>query len=630
MNRTLVALFALLTLAGQTFAYVASDPTGNVPQARIVGLGRAYVGLADDTGALYTNPSGVAGVDGWQLSSLSSKFLDEYSYLSFAGLYATDYGVLGVGFSGSSIAGAYPTTIEAGSDPDDPIYTIDPTQPTMGNYNNAFILSYANKFKQVNYLKNAPWAEHLSFGLNAKIFKTALYGDGIVGGDGTGFDMDLGLTLTPPVKWMKYGLVFKNFLPESMGGKLTYASGHTEGYPTVTTLGGCFSLLGGENALRRIGDQELKVLADLELHSTLSNYPSLWHIGLEWKPLPILAIRAGLDQATSGDGSGNLSVVNDAAYGVGLYFGGFRFDYAYHTYAGAPNIDNHLFSLTYMFEPKLVIPESPIVVSVPQDKTITFESSTPVIGTVLDTRIRTLTINTLPLKFTLKGDFSTSADLAIRKNAIALAGNDRDNKQIGALKLRLLRLITFPDVPTSYWEAVPISLLAMTNVITGYPDGTFKPEGNITRAEMCTLLMKAKESGRRVTGAPDNFKDVKGDHWAAPFISRAAAEGVVVGYPDGSFRPKNNITRAEGLAMIARFAEVEKGYYTAEFPDVNYKYWASDIIAGAYKAGILKFLEGKNFEPKKPLTRAEAVEMIYRTKFMQDLLGKDLLNWETY
>ena len=215
MRRAIAALFVLL-LVGQTFAYIAQDPTRYIPQARILGLGKAYTALSDDAGAMFSNPAGVAGLTGWQLSSMSGKFLDEYSFLSFAGLYATDYGVLGIGFAGSTINGAYPTTIEVGSDPADPIYTIDPSQPLMGNYNNALVLSYANEFKKIRYLSKLPWADNLSFGTSAKVFKTALYGDGIKGGDGTGFDLDLGLTLQPPQKWQKFALTLQNLLPESL------------------------------------------------------------------------------------------------------------------------------------------------------------------------------------------------------------------------------------------------------------------------------------------------------------------------------------------------------------------------------------------------------------------------------
>jgi hypothetical protein len=177
-------------------------------------------------------------------------------------------------------------------------------------------------------------------------------------------------------------------------------------------------------------------------------------------------------------------------------------------------------------------------------------------------------------------------------------------------------------------------MLAMAGVITGYPDGTFRPEGNITRAEMCSLLMKTRMqlvTGESL-GTPEAmaFDDVKISHWAAAYIAQAAKLGVVKGYPDNTFKPGGNITRAEGLAMIARFAGISEEAYNNEFNDVRSSNWAATIIAGAYKANILEYLKGKPLEPNVKLMRSETVEMLRQTQTVKDLLNKDLLNWDSY
>jgi len=333
----------------------------------------------------------------------------------------------------------------------------------------------------------------------------------------------------------------------------------------------------------------------------------------------LLAVRFGIDQDATGNGAGGLETVSDNAFGVGLSMSGFSFDYAYHTFAGSPNIDNHYFSLSYSAPVPVAEYKKPLSIDVPTDRLITFESKVAVSGRVLDPAIRRLTINDLPLKFTLQGDFSTVFDLKIGKNMIRL--NDD--------KIRVLRLITFPDVQAGYWVDKPISMLAMSKIITGYPDGTFRPEGNITRAEMCTLLMKtlSAESSRI---APAKFSDLNNKHWAFNYISQAAALGIVKGYPDGGFRPNGKITRAEGLAMVARFDGISEEAYNQDFNDVKDDFWAARIIAGARKAGILKYLEMKPFEPNRQLTRAETVEMLYQTSMVKGLLKRDLLDWESY
>jgi hypothetical protein len=637
MKRIFLALFVCCLAAGLAAAqYVAQDPTRYIPNGRVLGLGKAYIGLADDTGAMYTNPAGLGEISGWQLSSMSGKFLDEYSYLSFSGLYPTEFGVFGFGYAGTSIAGAFATTIEAGSDPEDPIYTIDPSQPTMGNDNSAMVLSYGGKLSKLPYLKQIPQSDKLDIGASVKLFKVRLYGDGITGGDASGQELDLGIKYTP-LKWLSIGCAVQNLLPFAMGGKLTYAGGHEESYPAVIETGAAFTVLGKDKALVKFGEHELKVMTDVDLHPTLKGYPPILHLGAEWKPMSVIALRAGIDQDSAGDGAGGLTTVSDATYGVGLYFGGFRFDYAYHAFAGAPNIDNHFFSLSYAYQP-LVIEASkdPFFVGLPEDKTITFAGTTKVNAHANDARIRTVTVNGQPVKLTLKGDISTEAELKIGKNAIVLNGSDTGGKLVGSVKSRVLRLMTFPDVVIGYWVDRPISLLAMqktasgSGIITGYPDGSFKPEGGITRAEMCSLLMKSRVASLETPAATAAFKDVPSKHWAAKFIADAAATSVVKGYPGNLFKPNGKITRAEGLAMIARFAGISEETYSRDFPDVSGTHWAAGIIAGSNKAKLLEYLKGLNFEPNKQLSRAETVEMLYRTQYVQNVLKKDLLNWDSY
>jgi len=343
----------------------------------------------------------------------------------------------------------------------------------------------------------------------------------------------------------------------------------------------------------------------------------------------------GLDQDAGDDGTQNLGTYSDMAYGVGIELADFRFDYAYHTFAGAPGLTNNYFSLTYggIAKPK---PKEALSLISPQDKVITFESSVLVSGTVLDNNVRTLTVNNMPIKFDLKGNFKTVVDLKIGKNALVVEGKNNRGESLAKSKMRILRLSAFPDVSPAYWVSQPISLLAMSDIITGYPNGDFKPEGEITRAEMCTLLMKTRNKYTTSSEAAAlaresiSFPDVPDNYWAGPYISDAAKLRIVKGYPDGTFSPKNNITRAEGLAMIVRFAGVTEESYSNEFVDVSSRYWASRIIAGAYRAGMLGFMADQPFKPSQNLLRAETVELLYKTPYVKSLLDKDLLDWESY
>ena len=106
----------------------------------------------------------------------------------------------------------------------------------------------------------------------------------------------------------------------------------------------------------------------------------------------------------------------------------------------------------------------------------------------------------------------------------------------------------YTDVPTGQWYSTSVATLSSMGVITGYPDGTFRPNASITRAEFATLLSRL--SGVSTTRSA-SFSDVS-THWARKAIAAVSAEGWVSGYPDGTFRPNANITRAEAMAMLNR------------------------------------------------------------------------------
>ena len=105
----------------------------------------------------------------------------------------------------------------------------------------------------------------------------------------------------------------------------------------------------------------------------------------------------------------------------------------------------------------------------------------------------------------------------------------------------------FPDVESSRWSNKAISTLSNAGIISGYPeDGTFRPANPITRAEFASIV--SRFDSLNYNGA-DKFNDISG-HWAGNFINAASEKGWINGYPDGSFKPQNNITRAEAITLI--------------------------------------------------------------------------------
>ena len=109
---------------------------------------------------------------------------------------------------------------------------------------------------------------------------------------------------------------------------------------------------------------------------------------------------------------------------------------------------------------------------------------------------------------------------------------------------------TYSDVNRGDWFNNAVSTLSNAGIISGYPDGTFRPNAPITRAEMSKIIALFAKLNK----SEDRFNDIVG-HWAEAYIKLAAGNGWIAGYPDGSFKPQQNITRAETMTMINRVLE---------------------------------------------------------------------------
>jgi len=149
--------------------------------------------------------------------------------------------------------------------------------------------------------------------------------------------------------------------------------------------------------------------------------------------------------------------------------------------------------------------------------------------------------------------------------------------------------------------------------INGYPDGTVRPDGHITREEMAAVLYrvrnKAYDEPFTVTG--EVFPDVKSDRWSVTDIEYMANEEVILGYPDGEFKPSGNLTRAEFAALIRRFAGLEyKKKKKVSFPDVAKEHWAYEDIAALLESGLVEGYVDGTFRPENQITRAEVITVM--------------------
>lgn len=149
--------------------------------------------------------------------------------------------------------------------------------------------------------------------------------------------------------------------------------------------------------------------------------------------------------------------------------------------------------------------------------------------------------------------------------------------------------------------------------IKGYPDGTVQPDGTITRAEVAMVLYRLMDEKclDEYYTTRNDFKDVLFGSWYNTCVSTLANAGVIVDSEDGFFRPNEAITRAELAAMLAQFAEIDTAKGT-KFTDVSAKHWAAEAIAIVEKLGWIEGYPDGTFRPDETLTRAEMVTMLNR------------------
>ena len=164
------------------------------------------------------------------------------------------------------------------------------------------------------------------------------------------------------------------------------------------------------------------------------------------------------------------------------------------------------------------------------------------------------------------------------------------------------------EVKIAGQEAKATASVNQPSYIAGYPDGTFKPGKEVTRAEAVRMFVKLVNEGKELPKNPTTkFKDAN-NKWYSDEINFAVSKGFISGYSDGTFKPNQGITRAEFAQMIAVF--VKDGYPgSSNFKDVK-GHWASNAIDQLYGNKKIKGFPDGTFKPDQKLTRAEAVTVL--------------------
>ena len=306
----LILLFASAYAATPRNIGVAEDPGDIGMGARPIGMGRAFVAIADDENAIFVNPAGLSFVTRPCLTSMYTSLLSDVNYLVIGFTYPFALfknGGVGVGYIQSGVPGIISTSQSGFS---------------MTDYYSKVLILGASFMP----------SSDLSLGGSLKLFYQGF--SGTVNYAGTGSDIDLGLKWAMDKK-LSLGVNLKNIIPLSLGGKISWPNGDEQSNAAIAKIG-----------LKVLTDDKKLTLAfdsDIQMERPL---PSTQHLGVEWGIHPNLSLRAGIDQslnaATGGLGS-------NITFGVGLNITSLKLDYSYHPYFDESSNTTHYISVTYMF-----------------------------------------------------------------------------------------------------------------------------------------------------------------------------------------------------------------------------------------------------------------------------------------
>lgn len=182
----------------------------------------------------------------------------------------------------------------------------------------------------------------------------------------------------------------------------------------------------------------------------------------------------------------------------------------------------------------------------------------------------------------------------------------------------------FSDVSSSYWAKDFIGALSQQGIIAGFPDGTFKPDAPVTRAEFAAMLRKANDEFKNpATRSSTTFVDVPSSYWASTAIQSAYTTGFLAGYPGNVFKPEQNIPREQVLVSLANGLN-----YTSNVPTSNVLSYYNDasnisnyardpIAAATVNRIVVDYPNLQTLNPGRNATRAEVAAFIYQALVKQ-------------
>ena len=170
------------------------------------------------------------------------------------------------------------------------------------------------------------------------------------------------------------------------------------------------------------------------------------------------------------------------------------------------------------------------------------------------------------------------------------------------------------NVPKSIIAAACLNTQDHYSYLIGYSDGTVRPNGRITRAEVATIFFRllTDDARQRNWSSENNFSDVSADKWYNNAVSTLCHMGVLAGYSDGTFRPNAPITRAEFAKIAVSFSQANGSAVYSYFTDVKTTDWFAPYVTAAKDSSLIEGYSDGSFKPENRITRAEACTIVNR------------------
>ncbi len=303
----------LITLGLSASAQTSFDPMTLSVGAKAMGMGKAYVAVAEDCETIFSNPAGLGEIDSFRFTSMSATILEDVHYTLLGGVYPLgERSAIGIGYVSAGVNG-----IE--------IRDANGFYIRRADYSkNLLIFSYGKKF-----------TDKFSLGLNIKHYSESATALG--NGDGWGLNADLGI-LQKGLGWFSIGAVGQNIINT---GKIQYKNGEEGKLPSNIKVGTKLHIMGNEFEAAILSPIKLATVLDANI-SLQAAEPTSLHWGIEYSPSSYLAFRTGIDQNPKPGG-----VENNVTYGLSLRVAGLGFHYAYHPYTEFSENTSHYFSISF-------------------------------------------------------------------------------------------------------------------------------------------------------------------------------------------------------------------------------------------------------------------------------------------